>query len=548
MARKSRKTDNTVVIAPLNIAQYIRTAEYIRLSVEDSHNKGNSIVNQKMMLDDYISRNADMRLYDTYIDNGITGTTFDRPEFQRMIEDIENGKIDCVIVKDLSRLGRNSIDTGFYIEQFFAQKNIRFIAVNDDFDTANMKHNDSMMLYLKNIVNEAYALDIGRKIKTQARQAMRDGQYVSARPKYGYLKDPNDCHHLIVNTEVAHNVVQIFEWFINGVSTNEIALKLNELKIPTPSVYGFEKGYITSKKSVGNGLWNTRTIQQILSTELYTGKLVQGRTDTVAKKQTKQDRDKWIIVENTHEAIISQDVFDKAQARAAELKSKQNEKTIRPYSENIWKGKIFCGECGRALHRQINRYKRKPDVYYLYCITNTRYERGGCVNSCIPENELLTAVMTSIKAQANVLVSRKNMLITSLTNKQRQETQTAEIKSLRQFIDRNTNFLNSLYENLINKVITADEYQDMRQGYGDKITAAELRIQQLIEQQAETEKQCNQYSDLSDAVETIIKNDTLTKELIDKLVDKIYVYKGRKVEIVYKFQNEYTESEVCVNG
>lgn len=547
MARKSRKNIITVETTPLNVAQHIRTAEYIRLSVEDSNNKGNSIVNQKMLLDDYISRNADMQLCDTYIDNGMSGMTFDRPEFQRMIEDIENGKIGCVIVKDLSRLGRNSIDTGFYIEQFFAQKNIRFIAVNDDFDTANLKHNDNMMLYLKNIVNEAYALDIGRKIKTQARQAMRDGQYVSARPKYGYLKDPNDCHKLIVNTEVAHNVKQIFNWFINGISMNEIALKLNEMQVPTPSVYGYQKGYITTKKSVGSGLWNTRTIQQILSSELYTGKLVQGRTDSVAKKQTKQDRDKWIIVENTHEAIISQEVFDKAQKRASELKAKQNEKTIRPYSENIWKGKIFCGDCGRALHRQLNRYKIKPDAYYLCCLTNTRYKRGGCVNSCIPEKELLTTVLTAVKAQANALVSRKNMLINSLSNKEKHEAQVAEIKSLKQFIDRNTNFLNSLYENLINKVITADEYQNMRQGYGDKITAAELRIQYLIEQQAETEKQYNQYSDLSDAVEEIIKNNKLTKELIDKLIDKIYVYKGRKVEIVYKFQNEFTESEVCMN-
>ena len=198
MARKSRK--NTVNTQPeiLNTAVYIRTAQYIRLSVEDSHNQGNSIENQKMILDDFITRNGNMRLAGVYIDNEATGTNFQRPEFQRMIEDIENGKIECVIAKDLSRLGRNSIDTGFYIDSYFPEKKVRFIAVNDNFDTDAPSNGDKMLLYIKNIINEAYALDIGKKIKTQAQQAMRDGQYVSARPKYGYLKDPNNCHKLIV--------------------------------------------------------------------------------------------------------------------------------------------------------------------------------------------------------------------------------------------------------------------------------------------------------------------------------------------------------------
>ena len=193
MARKSRKNITVAQTKPENMPIYIKTAQYIRLSVEDSHNKGNSIENQKMILDDFISQNGNMRLAGVYIDNGATGTSFHRPEFQHMIEDIESGKIDCVIVKDLSRLGRNSIDTGFYIDTYFPEKKVRFIAVNDNFDTDTPSNGDKMLLYIKNIINEAYALDIGKKIKTQARQAMRDGQYVSARPKYGYLKNPDDC-------------------------------------------------------------------------------------------------------------------------------------------------------------------------------------------------------------------------------------------------------------------------------------------------------------------------------------------------------------------
>lgn len=201
-----------------------------------------------------------------------------------MIEDIENGKIECVIAKDLSRLGRNSIDTGFYIDSYFPEKKVRFIAVNDNFDTDAPSNGDKMLLYIKNIINEAYALDIGKKIKTQAQQAMRDGQYVSARPKYGYLKDPNNCHKLIVNPDTAPVVKLIFELFNGGMAMNEICLQLNEKQIPTPGVYGYQKGYITSEKSIGSGLWQTMTVRQILMHEIYTGKLVQGRSDSLAKK------------------------------------------------------------------------------------------------------------------------------------------------------------------------------------------------------------------------------------------------------------------------
>ena len=308
MARKSRKNITDRQIEILNIAQYIRTAEYVRLSVEDNDNKGNSIENQKLILDDYIAHNSDMRLVDVYIDNGATGTNFQRPEFQRMIDDIENGKIDCVIVKDLSRLGRNSIDTGFYIDRYFPEKKVRFIAVNDNFDTEALSNGDEMLLYIKNIINEAYALDIGKKIKTQARQAMRDGQYVSARPKYGYLKDPNDCHKLIVNPETAPVVRLIFELFNGGTAMNEICLQLNERQIPTPSVYGYQKGYIGSTKMV------------------------------------KRDESEWIKIPNHHPAIVSEELFKKANQMRRTFKQPNKQQRSYPL-----RSKVMCGCCKHAM-------------------------------------------------------------------------------------------------------------------------------------------------------------------------------------------------------
>lgn len=499
-----------------------------------------------MILDDFITRNGNMRLAGVYIDNGATGTNFQRPEFQRMIEDIETGKIDCVIAKDLSRLGRNSIDTGFYIDSYFPEKKVRFIAVNDNFDTDTPSNGDKMLLYIKNIINEAYALDIGKKIKTQAQQAMRDGQYVSARPKYGYLKDPNNCHKLIVNPDTAPVVKLIFELFNGGMAMNEICLQLNEKQIPTPGVYGYRKGYITSEKNIGSGLWQTMTVRQILTHEIYTGKLVQGRSDSLAKKQTAVDKDKWIVVPNTHEAIISQEMFDKAQERIEQLKKKHDNISVIPYTENIWKGKIFCGECGRPLHRGREKRVKTGYAYYLHCLTRTRYKRGGCDNGSILETDLLNVVITAIKTQAAVLADRKNQIFYSLNDKQRIEQQQAELKNLRAYISKNQNFLNSLYENLVNGIITQEEYQEMRTSYGDKISDTLRKINEVENRQAELKKQYSQYCDLSDAVSVITENNTLTKELINKLISRTEIYKGKKVEITYSFDNEF-EGEVSAN-
>lgn len=210
MARKSRKQAEAPMPAP---SLYVYVALYIRLSVEDNKKRGCSVENQKLVLNDYLADKPDFIVYDTYIDNGLTGTNFHRPGFQQMLSDIEAGHINCVIVKDLSRLGRNSIDTGYYIEQYFYAHNVRFIAVTDQFDTADPSNlHGGIMLPLKNMINEAYSLDIGRKIKAQARQAMKDGDYIGARAPYGYRKDPDNCHKLLIDEETAPVVKQIFDW------------------------------------------------------------------------------------------------------------------------------------------------------------------------------------------------------------------------------------------------------------------------------------------------------------------------------------------------
>lgn len=283
MARKSRKQTESPMPAP---SLYVYVALYIRLSVEDNKKRGCSVENQKLVLNDYLADKPDFVVYDTYIDNGLTGTNFHRPGFQQMLSDIEVGHINCVIVKDLSRLGRNSIDTGYYIEQYFYAHNVRFIAVTDQFDTADPGNlHGGIMLPLKNMINEAYSLDIGRKIKAQARQAMKDGDYIGARAPYGYRKDPDNCHKLLIDENTAPVVKQIFEWAYERVALNRIVRNLNEMGIAAPSHYKKSTGEITSPGLIGSGKWQTRTVMKILESEVYTGDLVQGKTKMVDHRQ-----------------------------------------------------------------------------------------------------------------------------------------------------------------------------------------------------------------------------------------------------------------------
>ena len=313
MARKSRKNNDISNDVVSNVSRFtIHTAFYIRLSVEDNKNRGNSIEHQQMLLRNFVAVNPEFQVVKTYIDNGKTGTNFERPAFQEMIQNIEAGKIQCVIVKDLSRLGRNYIDTGYYIQSYFPAYKVRFIALNENFDTEKEDSNN-ILLPVLNMINESYALDTSKKIKEQATRDRKAGKFIGARPPYGYKKSPDDCHKLMVDEETAPIVKQIFQWVLEDVSLEKIALMLNEAGVLTPSFYSKEKGLISNKKLIGQSYWNTFTIIHIIENETYTGDMVQEKLTKIGKKQVRTDKKDWIIVKNTHEAIISKETFEKVQ-------------------------------------------------------------------------------------------------------------------------------------------------------------------------------------------------------------------------------------------
>ena len=538
MARKSRKQTGAPMPAP---SLYVYVALYIRLSVEDNKKRGCSVENQKLVLNDYLADKPDFVVYDTYIDNGLTGTNFHRPGFQQMLSDIEAGHINCVIVKDLSRLGRNSIDTGYYIEQYFYAHNVRFIAVTDQFDTADPGNlHGGIMLPLKNMINEAYSLDIRRKIKAQARQAMKDGDYIGGRAPYGYRKDPDNCHKLLVDKETAPVVKQIFDWAYERVALNRIVRNLNEMGIAAPSHYKKSTGEITSPGLIGSGKWQTRTVMKILESEVYTGDLVQGKTKTVDHQQVKAGDDNLIIARHTHEPIISHEIFTAVQEYRKQVCEESRAVPKRPYTPNIFKGKVFCADCGRSLHRQRAERKKGPDIYWFHCLTNSRVAKDTCKGVMMQETELIATVTAILEKELSVALGMSLPLFQlEARQKQKKDGLKSQMSVKRQEIEKQRRLIRGLYENFVQGILTSEEYFELKAGYEESITVLSCDIEALEKGMDALDDQLVRYRAMEKDAKSLAQDHVLTAELIDRLIDRIEIDHERNIRVSFRFKSEF---------
>lgn len=549
MARKSRKNLAAAPTQPETKGMKLwRAALYIRLSVEFNGKRGDSLETQRQIMEAYLALCPDIEVIDIYTDNGTTGRTFERPAFEKMLTDVETGKIDCIVVKDLSRLGRNTIDTGYYIEKYFPIHHVRFIAVNDQYDSEGEDNNGSHIIVpLKNMINEAYAADISKKVKSQARQSMKDGDFIGARPPYGYKKAPDNCHKLIVNEDTAPIVQQIFEWTADGTGMNEIVKRLNEKGVLTPGHYLASIGIIKNQRLMGSGKWQTWTVSKILADEVYTGDMVQGKTKAIGHKQVPTPPEEWIVVRGTHEPLVSRELFETVQAARKQAAERVTRAEKVPYTENILRGRIFCGHCGKNLHRQRRHWNGK---YFFHCISNDRIAKGACDgNISIEETDLFQTILTIIRQEAETVIG-KNLRLKHQDTKlaARKSEVDKEIVKLRQETASSRGYLTSLYENLVTGILTSDEYRSMKAGYEKKITAAVERMQQLQEQQAELEKQVNSYSSLAEKLTKIDGDTALTARLVDQLIERITVNGPEDISIRFRFDSGFERiAEVLAN-
>jgi DNA invertase Pin-like site-specific DNA recombinase len=501
------------------------TALYIRLSVEDNKKRGNSVESQKSIMENYAALNPELKIVDTYIDNGTTGTNFDRAGFKRMMADAEAGKIKCIVVKDLSRLGRNAIDTGYYVEKYFPLNHIRFIAVTDRYDSDSGDNvHGGIILPLKNMINEAYSLDIGRKIKAQARQSMEHGEYIGARPPYGYVKHPRDCHRLVIDPETAPVVRQIFEWAYEQAGLNTIVKRLNDGGFICPSHHKKETGLITHENLIGSGKWQTFTVNKILCDEVYIGDMVQGKTKSINHRQVPVSKDKWIVVRDTHEPIVSREVFSAVQAHREQIAAESIARAQSPYTLNIFKGKVFCAHCGKPLHRQRSQRKTGPDVYFLHCIANSRIAKGTCPGVMVDEAEVKRKLAAFLCSQAVTptgenLLSRQRGMIAD----ERRDAAASQAAQLRQGIGDKQRFLQGLYETFVKGILTRGEYFTMKAEYEKRITAAMDEIALLETEMRLYESSAAAQIGWKDGIRQLDSGAALNAELMNRLVERIEI-------------------------
>ena len=499
---------------------------YVRLSAVDRKQKGDSIENQQAIIGAFIAEHPDMVLREVYIDNGTTGQTFERAGFQRMLADLESGRIDCCISKDLSRLGRNAIDTGYYIEKYFPTHGIRYIAITDNYDSAD-GNSGGIMVSLKNMMNETYALEVGRKVHTTRQMNINNGCFVGGFAPYGFLKDPQDGHKLIPDPYAGAIVRSIFEMFADGRGVTAILNHLNEQNIVPPNLYRHTNSGNTVQAAKSNRCWTNVVIYEIINNRIYCGDMVQGRTSTKQHQTTWIDSSKLIITPNTHEAIVSKELFEAVQARKGKLNI--NRKNT---SANIFAQKLYCGHCGYAIHFE----KRKSGNEYYYCTSNKNHGKGACLPIPVSINGavLKEKALEVLRKQAVVFADMRGRQTSTVAN---DETQ-AELARTKQELDRSSGFLKGLYESLIEGDITNAEYAEMKQNYESRIAALnerEGRLRDEIRERYLRESALKKANDNLDGVGVI---GDLTTELMDALVERILLFEDKRIEVTFKFTDE----------
>ena len=525
-------------------------AEYIRLSVEDGDDKveSNSIVNQRELLNDYLKSNPELKLYDYYIDDGYSGTDFNRPGFQRLLKDMKARKFDAIIVKDLSRLGRNYIEVGNYIEQIFPLFDIRFIAINDSIDSyKDPKSINNVMVPFKNLMNDEYCRDISNKIRSVFDIKKKNGEFIGSFAPYGYIKDPEDRHRLIVDEESASTVKLIYKWSLEGMGRTAIAHNLNELGILNPLGYRtkvLKQNWKTKRLNKDYSYsWDTVTVNNILKDEVYCGDMVQNKGKLISykvHKHVKNPKEEWIIVRNTHEAIISRETFAKVQDAIMSRDTRLGNDGIL----SMFAGHIKCADCKRAMmKRQASYYKNKPRKYYYYCCsTYVRKSQGLCSKHTIRNDKLEEAVLEAVKFQISLVIDADRVIRDISKSKKfnyKMDTISNNIERQEKDMDKFKKLKKSTYEDWKLGIIEENDYFEYVKGYDDNISQLNNSLKKLYIERATASNESKYDSGWIEKFEANKNIKELSKEVIDDLIEDIFIHEDGNITILFKFQDEY---------
>ena len=463
----------------------------------------------------------------------MTGRRFDRPGFEKMLADIECGRINCIIVKDLTRFGRNAIDAGFYLEKHLPALGVRVIAVTDSYDSND--GDGGILLPLKNLISESYAIDISRKCRAVQRQNIATGRFVGRIAPYGFQKSPDDCHKLIPDPGTAPVVRQVFLWASIGTNAHEIARRLTAQGTPPPGHHNFAHGFNVSEKLRGSVYWKVQVIRKILTDRVYAGDMVQGKTRTVNGKQIHVDPSEWVCVPGMHEPIVSRALFDRIQILRQNVydKAMEIQKTSIPYTTNVFAGKILCDKCGYFMKR---KRQNKDGTYWFRCESQVRYGKEACTVVSVKEIELKAEIITILHKQSETILGRYLSL-----ERTPHGTDDAELREINQGLDRDGRILRSLYENMVSDLITQAEFVQMKADYEAKVETLSSRADDIRNRRYEAKARLLEYHNIADATSVTLSDEKLTAKLMDRLVQEIRVSPNKGFEVLFRFRDELGE-------
>jgi DNA invertase Pin-like site-specific DNA recombinase len=516
---------------------------YLRLSKQDGDNvESDSIGNQRALILDWLKAHPEIRLYKIRIDDGRSGVDFQRPAFIEMIEDIRAGLVNTVIVKDFSRFGRNYIESGKYIQVMFPRSGVRFIAVNENYDSLTVQgYTGNIIVPFKNMVNDAYCADISVKVRSHLEIKRKKGDFVGAFAVYGYMKAESDKNKLVIDGFAADVVRDIYKWKLEGVSSQGIAERLNHNGILSPMEYKRFVGlrYSSSFKVNRTAVWQSATVKRILTNAVYTGVLEQGKRakpNYKVRRHVYLPKEQWICAENAHEPIIARDTFDTVQELL-----KQDTRAVKS-GENVFplSGVIFCGDCGAAMIRKTNTAKGVRYPYYV--CGKHRADTAVCSTHNISATDVENAVLTALRLHTSAVLDVEKALVCAESMKYRQDgvrKLTARLEAKQDEIKKYNGLRLSLYEDYREGVIPKEDFLAFKASYDTKLADAEAAVNQLREDieklaagEAESHDWINKFRACADS-------ETLERKTVAELIDSVIVYEGGRIEVKFRFYNEF---------
>ena len=533
------------------IDQTFKVAIYLRLSKEDddlscssgAKSESNSISNQRKLIYDFMKSHPELELYDEYKDDGKSGSNFDRAEFQRMMKDIEAGKVNCVVVKDQSRFGRDYIDVGKYKEKIFPKLGVRFITINEGYDSLSATSSDDLAFTINSFVYDFYIRDISTKIRTNLTAKKQNGEYAGAFVAYGYDKDSNDKSKLVVDQFAADVVRDIFRWKIEGLSPQNIAVRLNELGIPSPAEYKKLSGsnYKTSFQTSSKAVWSHVSVRRILKNEIYLGVMIQGKRTTPnykTKTVVTKAESEWLRVEGTHEAIISVRDFELVQ----ELLRDDTHCRAGDVTVPVYAGRIYCGDCGAAAVRKTVSYAGRRYVYYV-CNAN-KHDKTVCSRHSIREDILGQVIYQTVRHQIDLLLDVDKALrqFENLSwEKHKLKQLDASIEIQEEVVRKNNTLRLGIYEDLRAGLLDRSEYESLKKELAERIAEATAAIEKLnkekreildgVSKQQSWIEQFRQYENVTE----------LTRPMVIHLIERINIFEDSNIEIVFRHRNQIEE-------